>query len=261
MQDVVFAADDCFQNGPVSLTLYLYVGGVCLLLFGIKLMYVDDFPTLAQDHALLMNRTSAFFYHKGQFVLVISTTVMATGLVMLTRSYVSQRDHVPKMTKQLVCWGFATVTLATFFIKSLHLQRVPSERRQKVSFYVTYVAQTIVMWSVVVLAGLFPFWSSHLSFAGREEVTIIATLCFLELVLMCVSWCDEILEVSFFASGEDSRQNMVEPFGIWWFLKAEPVEKPQFEDLMKEQEMTESTSLLEGGKKVNYDGSKLVPVV
>ena len=272
LHDIVFAVDDYFLKEDPSGWTCLYIGAIALLLFGMTLMYVDDFPTLAQDHALLMNRTSAFFYHKGQFLLVLFTAVMGTGLVLLTRSYVAQQqqqqqqqqDHVvSNMITQLVCWGFAATTVATFFIKSLHLQRIPSATRPKVLFFVTYAMQTIVMIAVVAVAVLFPFWSRHPSFGGHEEVDIVGALCILEWALLLVSWVDEILEMALFHNGEDSQQNMVEPFGMWWFMKGDKIETPKAEDLISEQAVSEKTALL-GGKTKNkgkYDGSKIVPIV
>jgi hypothetical protein len=35
---------------------YCFVGAACLMLYCIKLLYVDDSDTLAEDHALLVNR-------------------------------------------------------------------------------------------------------------------------------------------------------------------------------------------------------------
>lgn len=35
---------------------YCFIGAACLMFFCIKLLYVDDSDTLAEDHALLVNR-------------------------------------------------------------------------------------------------------------------------------------------------------------------------------------------------------------
>lgn len=84
-----------------------FIGGTCFLLFCIKLLYCDDANTLASDHALLVNRTAAAFFNIGQFALLLSTTILGSGLNLLTHSYLAATAALPGDAKALVCSGFA----------------------------------------------------------------------------------------------------------------------------------------------------------
>lgn len=265
MHNIVFSVNDYFQTETLGLLAYVYFGCIGFLLFGLKLMYVDDFPTLAQDHALLVNRTSAYLYQQGQFVLILATTAMGAGLTLLTSSFILQEPRISTVTKRLVCWGFAAIIFAIYFTKSLHLQRVPSEKDKRTSFYITYVGQSLVLWCIMAVAVLMPLRGLNLGFMVREEVRLVASLCGMELILLLVSWIDEIIEVAFFATPEDSRSSMVEPFGIWWFQPRTALEKPDVEELLQEKgedkESTENKPLLGDIPNPKYDGSRLEPIV
>ena len=127
-------ASDFFEYQTPTLEHYSFIGSACLMLFCIKLLYVDDSDTLAEDHALLVNRFAAFFFNIGQFSLLVSTTVMGSGLNLLTHDYMAASAALPGPAKTLVTGGFSAVLLSTFFIKSMHLKRVPTDPRNQALF-------------------------------------------------------------------------------------------------------------------------------
>ena len=70
LQSLVVVASEFFEYQTPTLEHYGFIGAACLLFFCIKLLYVDDSDTLAEDHALLVNLTAGFFFHVGQFALL-----------------------------------------------------------------------------------------------------------------------------------------------------------------------------------------------
>jgi len=192
------------------------------MLFCIKLLYVDDSNTLAKDHALLVNRWAGFFFKIGQFALLLSTTVLGSGLDLLTHSYLAATAALPDNAKNLVCGGFASVVFSIFFIKSMHLRRVPIERYQRNLFLAAYSIQTIVMLCIVFSTTRMCFSSSgYLSILMRNEIGMMFSLSGFALLLLLMSWLDEAVELSLYSSADDSRQYMVHPFGLWWCLTPE----------------------------------------
>ena len=191
LQSVVVIATDFFDYDTPDWRQYSFIGSTCLLLFCIKLLYCDDASTLASDHALLVNRTAAAFFNIGQFALLFSTTILGSGLNLLTHHYLSATAALPGNDKSLVCGGFAgecfrrmqclppslpgcwqpsssqrkllpfafiflyyrgvAVLLSTMFIKSMHLKRVPIEPTQRALFIGAYVLQAL---ATVAVAGI-----------------------------------------------------------------------------------------------------------
>lgn len=70
LQSVVVVATTFFEYDTPNWEQYSFIGAACLMLFCIKLLYVDDSSTLTSDHALLVNRTAALCFNLGQFALV-----------------------------------------------------------------------------------------------------------------------------------------------------------------------------------------------
>jgi Bacterial low temperature requirement A protein (LtrA) len=151
LQSVVVVATDFFEWDTPNWEQYSFIGACCLLMFCIKLLYVDDANTLAADHALLVNRTAAWFFNIGQFALLFSTTIMGSGLNLLTHSYLAATAALPGPAKNLVCGGFAAVLLSTTFIKSMHIKRVPVDGGQRALFVGAYVVQAL---ATLAVAGI-----------------------------------------------------------------------------------------------------------
>ena len=86
---------------------YAFLGSFCLMLFCIKLLYVDDnYTSLGKDHALLVNRYAGLFFNFGQFTLTLSTTILGAGLNLMTHSYLAATQALSDNAKVLVCGGF-----------------------------------------------------------------------------------------------------------------------------------------------------------
>jgi hypothetical protein len=107
LQSVVVVATEFFEYDTPDWRQYSFIGSTCLLLFCIKLLYCDDANTLASDHALLVNRAAAAFFNIGQFALLFSTTILGSGMNLLTHSYLAATAALPGNAKSLVCSGFA----------------------------------------------------------------------------------------------------------------------------------------------------------
>ena len=107
LQSVVVVATEFFEYDIPDWKQYSFIGSTCLLLFCIKLLYCEDANTFASDDALLVNRTAAAFFNIGQFALLFSTTILGSGLNLLTHHYLAATAALPGNDKTLVCNGFA----------------------------------------------------------------------------------------------------------------------------------------------------------
>jgi Bacterial low temperature requirement A protein (LtrA) len=65
LQSIVVVASEFFTYQTPTIEHYAFVGAACLMLYCIKLLYVDDSGTLAEDHALLVNRYVVNSYSKN----------------------------------------------------------------------------------------------------------------------------------------------------------------------------------------------------
>ncbi len=220
LQSVVVVASEFFAYQTPKLQEYSFIGSVCLLFFCIKLLYVnDDADTLAQDHALLGNRWAAFFYHAGQFFLLLSTTVLGSGLNLLTHSFLAATAALPGPEKSLVCGGFAASLVSIFFIKSMHVKRIPIDPRNRALFIGAYLIQTMVLFAV---AGISAAASMGISGNGalesllQSDIALVFALAGSALVVVVMSWLDEGLELAVYESVEHSRAYRVSPFGFWF---------------------------------------------
>lgn len=228
LQSIVVVASEFFEYQTPTLEDYAFIGSACLMFFCIKLLYVDDSHTLAEDHALLVNRWAAFFFHFGQFCLLLSTTVMGSGLNLLTHSYLAATAALPGPAKNLVCGGFSAVLFSTFFIKSMHLKRVPTDPRNQALFIGAYVVQSVVLLAVVVVTAAMCFDSTRLGgfleYLMNSDIELLVGLSLSALFVVMMSWLDEGVELALYQSAEDSRAFRIHPFGFWWCLKPDVTE-------------------------------------
>jgi len=226
LQNIVLVASPFFNYGQPSMEEYTFLGVACLMLFCIKLLYVDDFGNISdEDHALLVNRWAGFFFYFGQFALLLSTTVLGAGLNLLTRSFLAATEALPNDAKSLTCGGFASVIASIAFIKSMHVRRVPIDGKQQAMFMAAYGIQIIVMVAVVFLSvSMCMLTTEDQSFLASlmvDEIQMLSILSGFALCLVVTQWLDEGVELSLYNSTEDSKQYLVQPFGFWWCLTSQ----------------------------------------
>ncbi|GKY99902.1 hypothetical protein MPSEU_000943800 [Mayamaea pseudoterrestris] len=222
LQSIVVVASEFFAYQTPSITDYCFIGSSCLLLFCIKLLYVDDTDTLAQDHALLVNRWAGAFYNLGMFGLLLSTTILGSGLNLLTHSYLAATAALPGPAKNLVCGGLSTVLLSTLFIKSMHVKRVPIDPRHRCWFVLAYAIQTIVLLAVSLTAAVMCYGKNlgnALEYLMNSDIQLLFALSGVTLFVVIMSWMDEGLELTLYHSVEDARAFRTYPIGFWWCLK------------------------------------------
>lgn len=220
LQSVCVVATDFFEYDTPDWQQYSFIGATCLLLFCIKLLYCDDANTLASDHALLVNRTAAWFFNIGQFALLFGTTIMGSGLNLLTHSYLAATAALPGPAKSLVCGGFAAVLCSITFIKSMHLKRVPVVPTQRALFIGAYVMQALANVAIAVIAVLMAVGEGgYLQVLMQNDVELMWVLSGFAVLLVLLSWLDEGLELALQGdSEEDNGDFLVSPFGFWWCL-------------------------------------------
>lgn len=227
LQSVVVVATDFFEYDTPDWEQYSFIGSTCLLLFSIKLLYCDDANTLASDHALLINRTAAAFFNIGQFALLFSTTILGSGLNLLTHHYLAATAALPGNDKSMVCSGFAAVLLSTMFIKSMHLKRVPVEPTPRALFIGAYIIQGLATIAVAGFAFTLSYsqGGSYLQILLQGDVELMWVLSGFAVLLVWLSWLDEGLELALQDSSGDKENGndsfLVSPFGFWWCLHPE----------------------------------------
>jgi len=223
LQSVVVVATGFFEYDTPDWRQYSFIGSTCLLLFCIKLLYCDDANTLASDHALLVNRTAAAFFNIGQFALLFSTTILGSGLNLLTHHYLAATAALPGNDKSLVCSGFAAVLLSTIFIKSMHVKRVPVEPTQRALFIGAYVIQGLATVAVAAFAFLLSYsQGGYLQVLLQNDVELLWVLSGFAVLLVLLSWLDEGLELALQGSSNNGKDSfLVSPFGFWWCLHPE----------------------------------------
>lgn len=214
-------ASEFFAYQTPSITDYSFIGSACLLLFCIKLLYVDDSDTLAEDHALLINRWAGFFFNLGQFCLLLSTTVLGSGLNLLTHSYLAATAALPGPAKNLVCGGLSMVLVSALFIKSMHLKRVPIDPHNRSLFMMAYSVQTIVLLAVSITTGIMCLGKNlggMLEYLMNSDIQLLFALSGATLFVVMMSWMDEAIELTIYNSAEDARAFRTYTFGFWWCL-------------------------------------------
>lgn len=231
LQSVVVVASEFFEYQTPTLEDYSFIGAACLMFFCIKLLYVDDSNTFVTDHPLLVNRWAGFFFNIGQFTLLLSTTVMGSGLNLLTHEYLAATAALPGPAKTLVCGGYSAVLFSTFFIKSLHVKRVPTDGFNQALFVGAYVIQAMVLLAVVAatasmtIGRTIPFLESMMQY----DSVLLFVLSGAAFVVVILCWLDEGVELILYESAADSHKYRVHPFGIWWCL-APDVTEAELED-------------------------------
>ena len=225
LQSIVVVASEFFEYQTPRIEDYAFLGSACLMFFCIKLLYVDDTTNRAEDHALLVNRWAGFFFNLGNFSLLLSTTVMGSGLNLLTHSYFAATAALPGPAKNLVCGGFSAALFSTLFIKSMHLKRVPTDPRHRALFVSAYIIQSLVLLGVVIVTATMCLASNDLGgFLGylmNSDIQLLFALSGAALFVVIMSWLDEGVELALYGSSTDSKAFRIAPFGFWGCLTPE----------------------------------------
>jgi hypothetical protein len=210
LQSILVVASPYFNYWDPTIDQYTFVFLACFLMFMIKLLYVDDTYSIApQDHALLYNRLAGFFFHLGNFALLLFTTVLGSGLNLLTSSFLAAAAALPSDAKNLVCGGFSATILSITFIKSMHIRRVPTDPKHQNMFYSAYFTQFVVVVAAVYVSARMCFTDAEGGLAAllmRNEIEMLAILVGFSVVLVFMSWLDEALELRLYASAAEAEQ-------------------------------------------------------
>uniref|UniRef100_A0A7S3DRC7 Chitin synthase export chaperone n=1 Tax=Entomoneis paludosa TaxID=265537 RepID=A0A7S3DRC7_9STRA len=221
LQSIIVVASEFFTYQTPTFEHYCFVGSACLMLFCMKLLYVDDSSIYAEDHALMVNKVSAFLFNVGQFSLLLSTTVLGSGLNLLTHDYLAATQALPGPSKNLVCGGFSAVLFSTFFVKSMHLKRVPADGRGQCLFITAYLIQAMTLLAVVGVTAAMCTGNVNgvLAALMESDILLLFSLSGAAFVVVLMHWLDEGVELALYGTSEASRSFRVHPFGFWWCLK------------------------------------------
>jgi len=224
IQSIVGVASPYFNYWEPSWDQYIFLFLSCFLLFMIKLLYVDDTSSVSPlDHALLYNRAAGFCFYVGNFSLLVFTTVLGSGLNLLTQSFLAAAAALPSDAKNLVCGGFAAVIFSIQFIKSMHIRRVPTNAKHERMFFTAYFTQFVATVGVVYVTARMCFSresdSGILALMMVNEIGMLAVIVCFSIVLVGLSWLDEAIELRIYKDGAEANQFRVQPFGFWAFCK------------------------------------------
>lgn len=149
---------------------------------------------------------------------------MGSGLNLLTHDYMAATAALPGSAKNMVCGGFSATLFSTFFIKSMHLKRVPTDPRNQCLFVSAFIIQSLVLFIVVGVTGFmcyFPQVGGFLGWLMQSDILLLLGLSVSAFVIVVLSWLDEGVELTLYQTAEDSRAFRVHPFGLWWCLQAD----------------------------------------
>ena len=230
LQSIIVVASEFFTYQTPTLEDYGFIGAACMMLFCMKLLYVDDADILAEDHALMVNKVAAFLFNVGHFTLLLSTTVLGSGLNLLTHDYMAATQALLGPAKSMVCGGFSAVLFSTFFIKSMHLKRVPIDGKGQCLFITAYLLQALTLLGVVGVSAAMCIGNvkGYLASLMESDILLLVSLSVAALVVLLMHWLDEGVELTLYGSAEASGAYRVRPFGLWWCLA--PNNPPQGAD-------------------------------
>lgn len=224
LQSIVGVASPYFVYWDPSFDQYAFLFLACFLLYTIKLLYVDDTYAISpQDHALLYNRAAGFCFHVGNFSLLLFTTVLGSGLNLLTHSFLAAAQALPNDAKNLVCGGFSAVVFSIAFIKSMHIRRVPTNPKHERQFFIAYCTQFVGVLGVVFITARMCLLKESeyglLALLMHNEIEMLAVLVLFALILIIMSWLDEAIELRLYSDAAEASEYRVHPFGFWACFK------------------------------------------
>ncbi|KAI2505994.1 Bacterial low temperature requirement A protein (LtrA) [Fragilaria crotonensis] len=230
-QSVVVVASPFFEYQSPTTEQYGFLGACGLMLYCLKLLYENDAPKLAQDHALLVSGASAFLFNVGHFCLLLGTTVLGSGLDLLTHNYLAATTALPHNAREMVCGGFAAVIFSILFIKAMHLKRIPVFGMPRFIFVATLFTQMLVYLAVVTVSTCLCLGAQFFGVLLQDGITLILGLAGVSFFLVLLSWTDEAVELALYSGDDsDSSQELVHPFGFWWCVARETITKQTSED-------------------------------
>ena len=193
---------------------------------------------------------------------MLFTTVLGSGLNLLTHSFLAAATALPNDAKNLVCGGFSAVVLSIAFIRCMHIRRVPIDPRHGRMFYFAYFAQLGGVLAVATVTARMCFSRDDdadggvLALLMRNEIEMLAVLVSFAVVLILMSWLDEALELNLYSDASEASEYRVKPFGFWACFKHE--EPLQLEALSLERDrasrMAQGVPLL-GSSMMSFSGS------
>ncbi|EJK62649.1 hypothetical protein THAOC_16729, partial [Thalassiosira oceanica] len=255
-------ASPFFNYWEPAVQQYGFLFLACFLLFTIKLLYVDDtYSIQPQDHALLYNRTAGFFFHMGNLSLLFATTVLGAGLNLLTHSFLAAAAALPSGAKSLVCGGFSAVVFSIAFIKSMHVRRVPSDPKHERMFCVAYSVQVVGVAAVTFITARMCFASGETSglfpMMVQNEFQTLGILVFLSVLLIIISWLDEMVELRLYRDAAEASEFRVNPFGIWTCFKNDEALQLEALVLERNRRLLAQRSPLLGSSVMNLTASSM----
>lgn len=264
LQSLVMVASPFFDyaNSPTTSD-YAFMGGSCLLLFCIKLLYCDDDPNrlrlrMMKHMHILVNRLAGFFFDLGQMALLMSTIILGSGLDLLTSSYLAATAALPNNAKQLICLGFTMVVLSIAFLKSLAIIRVPTNAAHRRMFYLSYFIQLCVTLSIAFTSWkMTDITNNAFVWLQTTDMELLYVLSGFALLLVIIGSMHKSVELSLIEVRDESTY-IVYPFGFWACLKESSLQIE--EDVLRERHPMVRASvsadrihLLGGDEKDVYD--------
>lgn len=259
LQNIVTVANEYVSYRTPTFEEYSFLGAICVTLLCLQFLYVDDADTVSSDHALFVNAWTGFFFHVGHLVLLLCLTGLGTALSTLTHDYFRAADNGNTTTSILprvrVSEGFTATLLAIFFLNSLHVKRVPANKAYRAVFVTTYVVQALL---IATILGV----TVAMQFGYLEDLTNLELAWFVAataMVVMVVSWADEIAELSLYMSTGEAREARSEPLTFWCCVTPRVV-KSSFESGSESESDKPSslTPLLGGAESSKEDGYQSV---
>lgn len=244
LQNIVTVANDFLSFRTPSLEEYSFLGAICITLLCIQFLFVDDADTVSMDHALIINSWTGFFFHIGHLILLMCLTGLGAALSTLTHEYF--RGNSSALVRLRVTEGFAATLLSISFLNSLHVKRVPSDSNHRAMFVLTYVVQAVFVFSVLAVSVAMQFGY----FEDLSNLELIWFVAATAVMVMILSWTDEIVELSLYMSGGDAREARSEPLRFWCCV----VPRKPVETDASDEEISNHSSLtpLLSGKEEGY---------
>lgn len=244
MQNIVAVANDFLSFRTPSLEEYSFLGAICITLLCLQFLFVDDADTVSMDHALIVNSWTGFFFHIGHLMLMMCLTGLGAALSTMTHEYFRGNSSV--LARLRVAEGFTATLLAISFLNSLHVKRVPSDPNHRAVFMSTYVIQALFMLSILSVTAAMQFGYFE-DLSNLELVWFVAATA---VIVMVLSWTDEIVELSLYMSGADAREARSQPLRFWCCVV--PRKPEEIADSDAEGSNQSSLTPLLGGKEEGY---------
>lgn len=258
LHNIVALTNDYLSYRTPTVEEYSFLGAICITLLCLLFLYVDDADTISTDHALIVNSWTGFFFHLGHFLLLLCLTGLGTALSSLTHGYFrgTQGNATSILARVRVSESFTATLLAIFFLNSLHVKRVPINKTHRAVFVTAYMVQALL---IVTIFGV----AVAMQFGFCENLTNLELVWFVAgtaIVVIVMSWMDEIAELSLYKSSGEAREARSEPLTFWCCVTPRVVVKSRTESGSESESDKPSslTPLLGGADSSKDDGYQSV---